>query len=330
MTEDARLKDFAVCRAALDKLGVEYNTAYEYRGTGEERRRHEIPFFENISLPFTPDTWMSLVRNDGDHYIGGCCGSSSAMQDQVCEWFRMAHSWVRIGDLGELALAMNEHDGAESSFGQAPETLFDCIEEQTVRWGDLPPGKMLADPWGAMAVIWHLTKNHYIQQEPAAHADHVSPLEKSLSMVERVCRAISWQRLFRDQDGKHVGPTSQEKVERALALARFLPALKSLYEHAEELYYGPVTGVALIEREKGPMAIAQNGRGYCIFETEAEAHALLDIWDGHDAEHESRRNRPPARERFALRPVRVDLHDGLVFTDTGERYTGKNEQEPVI
>jgi hypothetical protein len=175
-----------------------------------------------------------------------------------------------------------------------------------------------------MAVVWHLTKNHHQLPRPVAIADHLTPLEKSLRVVERMCRGLNWERILnqKEVDGK---TATQARAGRVIALTRFLPALKMLHEHAGGLYPGPVDGFAVIEVEHGPMALAETARGYCIVETEADASELFDRWDQNDAEFESPRERRAARERYAVRPVRVDLENGLTFTDTGERYEGFNK-----
>lgn len=311
--------DFETAKAALEKLGVEYGLEYEYRGeVGPERKSYDLPLFTSVTPPFTPEMWVSIARNTGEHYIGGCCGSSSAMQDLVCSWFRMANEGVRIRELAELAASQVEHDGEESPFHEIKD-LMEKIEHLS--------DKERSDPWWMFALLWHITKDHFSMEKPRATVDRLSPLEKSLSIVERTCRAISWARIFerKNDDGTPEAPTSQEKAERSLMLARFLPAVKTLWEKVGDLYLGPVNGFAILESAKGTKAIAENGRGYCIFETEADVNALFDIWDEQDSHYEEQRERrPPSRERFSVRPVRVTLEEGIVFTDTGESYEGRN------
>jgi len=306
--------DFETAKAALTKLGCEYGFDYEYRGEpGVDRKRFDLPRFSSVSIPFSAETWVKIARNDGEFYIGGCCANSSACQDLVDGWFRFAEEWAKPQDLSRLAFLQESHDGSESLFATFPD-LLDSIE------------KGIEDPWAVLAAIWHLVKDHHRDEVPRSMKDHVSPLEKALTIVSASCTAISWSRLLnrKDDNGNPLPISAAQKVDRALLVARFLPAFKTVNELATDLYFGPVEGFAILEKEGGPKAIVSNLLGYCIYETKAEVEEIFDRWDENDALHEERRDKKTSRERFETRPVRVTLENGIVFTDTGERYEGKN------
>ena len=304
--------DFPTAQAVLAKLDIEYTTAYEYRGTGLDRKSHDLPIFERIKIPFTPEEWTQIAMREGSHYIGGCCGASSLMQDTICYWFREG-GWAKIQDLSHLAAQQVEHDGKENSpFHEMPDLLAKI--EQGEIFGSQ------RSPWDVLAALWHITRNSYDPEKLVA-AEHPRPFK----IVERSCRALSWGHIFseRDEQGNPKPPGFEEKVERALILARFLPALKLLLEHASDLYYGPVDAFAVVMMEEGKNAICETRSGYAIFESEARINEMFDLWDRANSKYEEKDRGPQSRDRYRIRPVRVTLEDGIVFTDTGEHYPGR-------
>ena len=317
--EELEMVNFETAQAIFEELGIEYTTAYEYRGTpGLDRESHNLPIFESIKIPFTPEEWVQIAMRDGLYYIGGCCGSSSSMQDQVCYWFREG-GWVKIRDLSHLADQQVEHDGKEHSPFHVMPDLLGKIEDGMIFGSQ-------RNPWDILAALWHLTRNSYEPEKLAAAGDHLLPIEKTIKIVERACRVLNWGYIFseRDEQGNPKPPGVQEKIDRSLILARFIPAMKTLWEHVGDLYYGPVDAFAVVETEKGPNAICERSRnGYAIFESEALIEEIFDLWDRVDSEYKEQDRGPRSRDRYRIRPVRVTLK-GIIFTDTGDPYEGVN------
>lgn len=295
--------DFAACCSSLTKLGVDYHLVEEWE-TNSEGQRVSVKRkkFQNVKLPFTPEEWVSLVSKDGHFYIGGCCGSSSATQDIICDLFRFESGWVGR-NLARIAEQVIVHDGDTSLFDEFP-NLSEIIDDASV----LGPGEV-RDPWVFMAVVWHLTKHHMSTVEvPHSSGDHIPPIRKALRILERVSSAIGWEHLF--EKGTLEGPDSQRRAARSLALARLVPALSFVLERVDQLDLGEVNGFALIDHELGPNAIAKNGWGLCIYESLEEIEKLLAAYKDQNKD----------QKRFSTRPVRVNRREGLVFTDTNEVY----------
>lgn len=304
--EDPRLKDFTLCRQALEDLGAQYNVASKWE-TNADGKRVEVTLekFQNVKIPLTPEEWVSLVSKDGANYIGGCCGNSSGTQDLVCSMFRFESGWVGR-NLVRIAEEVIDHDGDESLFATF-HNLFSTIEKAKEK----PPGPR--DPWAIMAAVWHLMKYHMSDFEvPHSLADHIPPIRKALYILETISRAITWEHLFQTPDSMK-GPESQRRSVRAVSLARFLPALEFVRERVNQLDFGEVIGEALIDLECGPNAIAKNGYGFCIYETKTDIDELLSEW-------ENDVHQKDLRKRFTTRPVRVNRREGIVFTDTNEVY----------
>jgi hypothetical protein len=331
------LKNFEDCKAGLAQLGAEFHQIEKWE-TNEDGTRgpKPRPYFSSVKLPFSPVQWFGIASNAGNFYVGGCCGAASAIQDIVCSWFRHADEWVKPLDLAELAAreaAHEPHSGDGLYSWEEMDNVFELAEKYgAYQRGEtkLPGGEnTVVDPWFLLCLIWHLVKNHYVLAQPeSALPDHISPLDKSLRIVENVSFAYSMKRVFGKAEGAlKIIPDGQEKANLNLAMYRFIPAIKHVYDEAHTLSPGPFNGWAVIDKtagEKG-LTVVKNGGGYCLYETKDEIEALFDRWQKQQDETEDAWNkRLPVRERLGIRPVRVTLEEGLVFTDTGEKYEGKN------
>jgi hypothetical protein len=295
---DERLKDFDACVRALEALGVQINFDSEYVTDADGRRvQKTLPKISNLQLPFSAEEWVSLTQKEGEYYIGGCCGSSSHTQDVVEHVYRFASGWIDLKELNEIANACIEHDGDDSPFVAFTDVFgYEWPKERR-------------DPWLVMAAIHHLAFQHWgLSRSVPFHgiSDHIPPIRKALKTIQDIAWAISWEHLFDSSQKQEI--TAQVKTNRALAVARLAPALDFVREHIDSLQYGPVVGFAVIDTECGVDAIAKNGHGLCIYETEADVQAILD-------QQEAR-----VRNRFGFRPVRVSKEEGVVFTDNNKKY----------
>jgi hypothetical protein len=333
------LKNLEDCKAGLTQLGAEFHQIEKWDtnedGTRELKPR---PYFSAVKLPLSPVQWFGIASNAGNFYIGGCCGSASQIQDIVCSWFRHADEWVKPIELAELAERQaNHHEPEQDALyywdAMDDDKVFALVEKYgAYQRGDTKiPGdeNTVVDPWFVICLVWHLVKNHYVLAQPeSALPDHISPLDKSLRIVEHVSFAYSMKRIFSKADSApKIIPDGQEKANLNLAMYRFIPAIKHVYEEAHKISPGPFNGWAVIDKtagEKG-LTVVKNGGGYCLYETKEEIEGLFDRWQKQQDETRDAWNKQlPVRERLGIRPVRVTLEDGLVFTDTGEKYEGLN------
>lgn len=306
---EPRLRDFELCRLMLEMIGAEYHQATEWVTENGERFERPLPKFRSVKLPLTAEEWVSLTQRENDHYIGGCCGNSSQTQDRVNALYRFESGWVSGDKLEEIAREVVDHDGEESEFWN-----YEVLSEKVQN----PEAGKPRDPWVVMAAVFHLTRFHLSSGEaPRALGEHVPPIRKALSILEHIATAISWEHIF--DRGREI--TVQDKATRAVALARFAPALAFVQEHLDQLYYGPVTGTAIIDLESGPNGIASNGYGLCIYDTSEDVEAILS---------RTIENIPEARARLSTRPVRVSKEEGIVFLDTGEKYEFVHKETPRV
>src|SRR3990167_8885301 len=126
----------------LLSLNVNFQVETEYRGEPPERKLHKLELFCTLQLPFTPEEWCSTCMQEGDAYIGGCCGSASDMQSLMNSIFREG-GWASIVDLCSLAESLKEHDASPAQ--QAMLTV--------ANWKTL-------SPWDKVEVLWDLVQDY--------------------------------------------------------------------------------------------------------------------------------------------------------------------------
>lgn len=104
MEKNESTSEFERRCAMLDAIDCDFRQAEEWRGkVGKGRKPHLLPQFSDVLLPLTPTQWCNLAMNEGEDYVGGCCGSSSAIQDMVEYWFRFDSGWASTMGLHELS-----------------------------------------------------------------------------------------------------------------------------------------------------------------------------------------------------------------------------------
>lgn len=284
----------------LKKIGAVATRDYEYRGEPPNRDRCDLSLFTHVQLPLTPEEWCQLCMSSGDCYIGGCCGSSSAVQDHVNSIFR--DGCARIVDLAEIAEAMIYHDGESSFFGPAKKPLPQLVEQFAGM-----------DPWEKIALTWHLVKDYYRPDVPYAIRKDIPEVERATSALRDGLTYLDICRMF--DRGKDI--SDQDAAEMMLVVYRMLPSLKTLNEKIDELAPPPFEGFAIIDKEKGPEEVAKNGRGLCIFKDRAEVDRLFALWRQDEDEHQEKRGnrKVPIDEKLGVRRVRVSSDKGLEFLD---------------
>jgi hypothetical protein len=329
--------EFETAKAYMDRLGIEYGQDTEYRGEpGKGRAPHPLPVLRTVRPGFRPVDWMNIASRDGDEYIGGCCGQTSVIQDVICGWFRTSLYYVPLDQLAEVAEGMVRHDGKEHSqfslmpweWGFWPEvtdwpSTIAFLEKPHTDEGEGSNYNTLK-PWYKLAVCWHLVKDHWAPSIPGAIRSDYSPADEAISIVDSIAQAISFHRVF---SGLREGDvTARDKLRRAGHLHRFIPALKALMEHVEDLDLGTLEGWALVDlasAEDGeePEGICQNGYGYCVYATRAEMNRIIDLWKKNDASREERKDEARVENKVGIRPIKIgfDLENGYTFTGPVER-----------
>ena len=255
----------------------------------------------HIRLPFTPTDWWELTTRDGKDYIGPCCGTSGAMQDILCGAYRDS-GWIEGRDLLRLGALGEGHDGYED--WKDPLSLDELREKTTLdAWVE-------HDRWGIIGLIYRALR----PKLDVSFIDHKlrkpRPTEKQVfSILRSGLTYLSWRDVFnRNQDTQ-----DQDHANRLLLLARILPAAKLFMKSLTT--YQPFDGFALVVGQTDE--VLDNHQGMCIFKTVADAQRVIELSEkSRKSLTEDNPNHPDAEPLdVAIRPVRVSVEEGLVFTD---------------
>ena len=302
--------------AILKSIGAGFSQEDVWEGEPPNRRPRKLPLFNEIKLPLTPDEWVALCRDESDHYIGGCCGHTSGIQDSLNDWLRF--SWIRCSEFADVMQSWAEHDGGEEFKNRPPVEEIEARQERLRERDSLlqalqKPG--LVEPWEKLLICWWAIQGHYHPKEPEyttiENSSKRTSAESALYDLHRLSIGLNWLTIFSD-DPEH--PNHQKEPNRALYLARIYPSLKT----AHDLMLKVANGMAYEGwgiYDTGSKDICRNSRGLCIFDTEKSAHEMLCEWCRSDEERVHHENHIPLKGRLHIRPVKITIENGLVYTD---------------
>jgi len=337
------METFAQRKAALERLGWTARVEREYRGKpGEGRREHDLELFSSVDLPLTARDWCRLcmeedtppavLRVDERDEEGrrlyehsenvGWDDDLKPVQRKVNEWFFGGGSCSVEGlvEVGDILRGHWGDDVGENAFAaRTPEQLAEAVDA-FIQVRDNPVEGAHLTAWGKIALMYHLVRDHYTPGIPEAAHENYPEIEAAFGTVGHMSWALGVRELFgfAPENGTQMSATFQ------MMLARFLPALRTVYTKISELVPGPVEGWALIDRNAGDGEIAENGLGLCVFSTRADCEHLIRMWEQTEEAHEDEvctprklRERSPVRERIGIRPVRISVENGIEFLDDG-------------
>ena len=155
--------DFKECHRLLSHLGAKPVLEHEYRGPNGSRKKFDLDLFTGVTLPFSCDEWCALCMNGGSDYLGGCCGSLSAVQDRLNATFR-GDGYITTHHLKEIIEILNEHGDLDSEhypLTLEASRLQEVSQKALDDWYDLGVLEKLA-------VIWHLVKDHMTSRIPTS------------------------------------------------------------------------------------------------------------------------------------------------------------------
>lgn len=300
--------EFDRVKEVLDRLQVRFCQDFEWRGEIPDRQAFPVEVITSVTLPFTSDEWCSICMADGDHNIGGCCGTSSAAQSEVNQAFHQG--LIKARGLERLAGLLASHDRSSREvyhFDQLDKPLEEVVEDL---FGEGPLGWGQLTPWSKLAVIYHLTREYLESSPPRGLGDHMSPLAKAISILGSGFDSLSWERLYRSATDTPM--TSQGEASRLLTLYRMLPALATFNQEVGTLDLPPFEGFALYDKQLD--YVASNGYGLCIYKTFEEAEKILAFFEKQESQYTERvPKRTPVREILDIRPVRVSSAHGLEY-----------------
>jgi hypothetical protein len=240
----------------------------------------------HVHVQFTPQEWCDLAMREGRWYIGGCCGTTGAMQDIVNAMFRDS-GHLRSGDLIELADLAISHDGFDE-FGPMTDEQFDAA---VTAWQD-----RRLDPYAKLGVIFNSVRDLLVPDSLARPRDETlrDPQDAAINTLANTLRTLSWSDLFRDDtetDGQH-------QANQHLARAKALPLARQLIA-ALETNPDQFSGFAIVAPSTD--RVLSNGRGSCVYSDHQAAEDMVALW--------AKQDDPPEME---IVPVTVSVDDGLV------------------
>ncbi len=260
-----------------------------------------------VFLNLTAGDWCRIAMHEGEEYIGGCCGTASAMQDGINGIFRDGGyaDADAIYTLGEYA--KSHKDGFEGWWKDVSQEQFDT---RCNGWEKLTA-------WGKIELCWHAVKDkvkpHSI--EPAVQ-DNRPDLDDRRE-IDALYGSMHYLRysnsgLFRPTDGDQNG---QHGANDLLMFAKLYPPAKKLVAKLEANDV-PWSGFAIVERAR-PDVICHNGYGACLYTAEADAVKVMDLWDRDERSEKSAREKPLPEDRTSqkvlLRPVTISVKDGVAW-----------------
>lgn len=303
------MSDFARRREMLEALGVQYWVEQEMRGpVGPERKYYDLELFKQVRPPFSAETWMSLCTNEGENYMGGCCGTMSALQDKMNYWFRFDNQYLDTKELEEAeGYWLNHPDGAGLWIPKEGQTLEDIFGYAKTNWDKLRP-------WDKLGTIWNIVKGYH-NLESIGHSTHpsFSEFDDALSTTSNLSWALSWAKHSKDDSSTF---TANQKI----TLARVLPAINTVYNTLQDMLENekPFNGFVLIDlSHEGYENISRSRHGLSVFATLEETNKALDDQQEYEDKYKERYHGDKSkqvRERFGIRPVRITLEKGLEFT----------------
>ena len=277
----------------LDRLGVSYsNQKVIIRDDDGKAVRDEdgnivqkCTGVASVLLPISSVQWCHMAMREGEHYVGGCCTHTSAMQDIVNSVFRDS-GWIKAREFRELAdLALN-HDG------------FEAFEsEETVE-----SLSALDDPWEVIGAVWCAVKDVLAPDtlyKPTPR--DLSNFDEAVTLARNLLWQISLAKFFTTDEPMRKG---QRHANHTYSMMRILPALRTVYDHLENMSEQrfPVFGV----RKKSTKEVVANGLGLCIYETREQAGELFRIW------REAGNNEI---DDWEILPAVVSVNDGLTWVE---------------
>jgi hypothetical protein len=225
---------------------------------------------------------------EGDLYVGGCCGNTGAIQDEINGAFRDG-GWIDSASLLTVGLSARGHEGFEEFIEDGDESYTAAIG----RWPSL-------DPWGRLGVIYRAVEIVLKPRRweiPEEMGDPIRELESCLARLD-------WARLFGNDDLFR----AQHEANAVLTRARALTPTRLLLAELEKNEAG-FEGYALVK--PGTDTVLINRMGACIYADYAEAEKWVEISSRRDAEDEPSNRSKEDDFEAEIVPVSVSTATGL-------------------
>lgn len=275
--------------------------AYEFLWEGEGSDRTSRPDFNKVrcvQLGLSAQEWCDLAMRDGPHYIGGCCGTTSGLQDVINAIFRDS-GYADANAMWDIGQYTKAHpDGFEADF--------------TVRWKQKRFDKACADwakldPWKKIAVAWQAVRDkvhHSINEVPIVPKEPRPDLDEKRT-IDELYGAIRFSRFsifrWKDADDKW----KQDHAQDVKIMAQLFLGAKALIRELEG-NFTEFNGFAIVEKDR-PGVVVHNGLGICVYSEREGAEETIAEWAEDNKEEAN---------LVAIRPVKISIQSGLEFLDT--------------
>lgn len=287
--------------AALRDKGVQISHETVWKGEVPNRYSEEDPHsVHGVTLPLSPEEWCQIAMNEGAYYIGGCCGTSSAMQDVINGAFRDSGyiDNASLLKLGQLAQSHGDY-GPLSELELSDEQFKDYLD----RFETL-------DPWDKIGLVFQAAAPYLKPRSYEMPLLGRPDLEehRSIQALENVLYQLSWNDFRLDDD-----PTKQHLANRRVLFARALGPARAFLAKLEDALE-PLDGYAIMER--GTDNILANGYGLCLYAEQAAAVQVIETWQRQEESEDQEDRKQGLAERAEIVPVRITVQDGVQRRDT--------------
>lgn len=301
---------------AIEELGAKVTHQDEWVGKVGPERHPEILLdtARGVYVPLTAQEWCDLCMREGDHYMGGCCGNMSQLQDIINRVFRDSghidgHVLLKIGRIcqdheGFDAFAPMDDEAfdlAVKQWERADEMLakygssFEAAEEHLLEWPKMILGQrytMHPDPWHKLGVIYNALEpmlkplGYETPKGPGRNGEEVDLIHVLSDQLAR----MSWGDLFTPREDEK----PQHEADRQLLRAQLYPMITRLAVHLAARLKEPYEGYAIVRSEtQKPLTTS---RGICIYPTLADAEREMELW-GRYAREEAENEAKMAKHR---------------------------------
>ncbi len=236
----------------------------------------------SMRAPWTAEEWFESVSKEGE-WLGPCCATISAMRDILLSAMREG-GWLRTQDLARFVELADSHDG-----------FADDLRKQ-------PP----ENPLGRLVRAWDVAAPHASFQGESSRPVDLKNVNDAVWVISNAATSLSWATLTMSEN-----PDAEAKfhsqVGRARALARVIPALKTLSDRIRELDLGPVRGFAIVDGTTGEPF--QTVGGIAVYATREKCEQVLASWRQGDTHFGKR------EASVSIRPCRASMDEGLVLEE---------------
>lgn len=268
-----------------------------------------------VNVGWTPEQWMQVAQREGRHYLGGCCGSMSAVQDVVNSAFR--DGGVFDADaMAYVGLGLRQHDGTDEDAPARTDAQFmDAIGLWKRALAEIPKRdkseRMMIDPWFQFGVVFSAVED---KLSPLGSARSVATSRYPRDTDERYAmrkaantlQYLEWEDFFDAgrEDGQH-------DAQRLLNRSKVIEPLRTILAKLESDYTDDVfEGFAIVDA--GTDEIRATGRGPAIYAARDDAQSVVDVTNKSLARNEEVYDRDPKEQKDSeIVRVRVTVEKGV-------------------